>query len=479
MRLLTIALLIVVARVAPVRAHDEATPVIVDTDMALDDVRALALLLNTPDFDIRAIVTSDGASSPAAGTTNVLRILRFLGREQIPVGAGRSLSTNPPPWREQSETLGWRAASLPAAAEPVAEAVAVVRAALTNAPGPVTYLCLGPLTNLADALRVDRELRQRLRVVIWYGNDGDWNGRRDPAAVRFVEQASVVVQAVARDAQVVPAFDEGLLAEIRAIPTPAARLIARVHEDERVQQLVRQGHLRLWDETAALLLVRPSLGKMERLESGRWRLVAWNSDGARAAYLELLRTLPARDTVVMEHFPFAPVDLRADVRPFAPQIVSRYGREEWKAVLLTSELHRHLGTYSILGAKMGIRARELLGASLDDLSVESFAGLQPPLSCFNDGLQVATGASLGRGTIRVATNGAARCEAVFRHGQQQLRLRVKPDVADRLAEEIAALVRQYGGLTPGYFDSVRQQSLRHWQELDRSQIFETITEPEP
>jgi pyrimidine-specific ribonucleoside hydrolase len=123
---------------------------------------------------------------------------------------------------------------------------------------------------------------------------------------------------------------------------------------------------------------------------------------------------------------------------------------------------------------MGIRARELLGASLDELSVESFAGLQPPLSCFNDGLQVATGASLGRGTINVTTTGAGRCEAVFQHGQQQVRLRLKPEIADRLTKEIAALVKQHGGVTPKYFSAVRQQSLHHWQELDRSQIFEEV-----
>ena len=118
--------------------------------------------------------------------------------------------------------------------------------------------------------------------------------------------------------------------------------------------------------------------------------------------------LPPRATVIMADFPAAPEQLLPDVRELATQIIARHGLEEWKAAVLTSELHRHLGTYSIVGAKMGLRARERFNVALDELRVESRAGLKPPLSCVNDGLQVATGASLGRGTITVVDERAAR-----------------------------------------------------------------------
>jgi pyrimidine-specific ribonucleoside hydrolase len=39
----------------------------------------------------------------------------------------------------------------------------------------------------------------------------------------------------------------------------------------------------------------------------------------------------------------------------------------WKAVVLTNELHHHMGHWSIVGAKMGIRAREILAAPLDNI----------------------------------------------------------------------------------------------------------------
>jgi pyrimidine-specific ribonucleoside hydrolase len=146
------------------------------------------------------------------------------------------------------------------------------------------------------------------------------------------------------------------------------------------------------------------------------------------------------------------------------------------ALLLTSELHRHLGTYSIVGAKMGLRARERFNVALDELRVESRAGLKPPLSCVNDGLQVATGASLGRGTITVVTNGPPVCEAVFSYGEGRLRLRLKPEFAKQIAADMAELVKRHGGTTPEYFQDVRSVSLRHWLNFDRKTMFEETVE---
>ncbi len=81
-------------------------------------------------------------------------------------------------------------------------------------------------------------------------------------------------------------------------------------------------------------------------------------------------------------------------------LISIHGLEEWKAAILTNEMHRHLGAYSLVGVKMGILARELLKADLDELNVVAYTGSNPPESCLIDGLQIATGASLGRGTIQ-------------------------------------------------------------------------------
>ena len=170
--------------------------------------------------------------------------------------------------------------------------------------------------------------------------------------------------------------------------------------------------------------------------------------------------------------------MQPDVREWVEKIIATHGLEEWKSALLTNELHRHLGTYSIIGAKMGIRARELQGAKFDELAVESHAGLKPPLSCLNDGLQVSTGASLGRGNIRVMENQPPAPEAVFIHGGKSLRLRLKPAVVERIRADIAAAIKQHGNLTPAYFAAIRKLSLQHWAGLNRTEIFEELTASE-
>ena len=187
------------------------------------------------------------------------------------------------------------------------------------------------------------------------------------------------------------------------------------------------------------------------------------------AHDESTAAATVRHPVVLAAFPTKPEQFQSDVRPFVAEIIARDGEEEWNTAVLVHELHRHLATFSILGAKMGLRARELLGASLDDLSVESHAGMKPPMSCFNDGLQVSTGASLGRGTISVANTTTPSPEAIFILGDKRLRLRVKPALFQRLQDSMRKIS---GGMNS---TEARRASIETWAELDRREIFEETT----
>jgi pyrimidine-specific ribonucleoside hydrolase len=152
------------------------------------------------------------------------------------------------------------------------------------------------------------------------------------------------------------------------------------------------------------------------------------------------------------------------------RIIKKHGIEEWKACVLTNELHRHLGIYSLVGAKMGVRARELLKAPLDTLSVHSHAGGNPPLSCLNDGLQVSTGASLGRGTIHISET-ATEPAATFTYKDKRMVIKIKESIVQQIKKDIQKAIKKYGNLTPEYFAYIRRLSIRYWEELDRTKIF--------
>jgi pyrimidine-specific ribonucleoside hydrolase len=485
-------------------AHEEQTPVIVDTDMGTDDVRALALMLSSPHLKVKAIVTADGASSPDAGIRNLRCILSFLGQGEIPVAAGATLAAPPPPWREISEALGWAKlpdsgdSGCPAANEAASVpqrpaghtqgagsgAAALILKTLTESDQKVSYIAIGPLTNLAEALQMDPSARSRISGIFYYGTppdepEPDRNTSRDIRAARAVFASGVPLYAVRLQDERLLTFDSALLEEIRKLDSPASRLISLLYEDERVKKLLLQNHFKAWDETVALYVDDPQLGTFETVGGGSpvFQLSKWEKGAARAEYIEILsrsdnQQLVPRIPVVFEAYPTDPALFQKDLRPFVSRIIALHGIEEWKAAVLTNELHRHLGIYSVLGAKMGILAREILNASLDELTVESHAGLKPPFSCLNDGLQVATGASLGRGTITVPETRNPAVEAVFVKGDKKLRLWLKDSVQDRITSDIQRAIRRYGDLTPEYFKEVRRLSFEYWGEMKRGEIFE-------
>ncbi len=182
---------------------------------------------------------------------------------------------------------------------------------------------------------------------------------------------------------------------------------------------------------------------------------------------------PSGRSVLFETFPREPGLFLPDVRPLVQDIIARHGLEEWRICVLTNETHHHLGIYALIGAKMGLKAREELGAGFGALQVVSFAGSRPPISCFNDGLQLSTGSTLGHGSITVADSGPARVEARFIADKRSLNMQLKAEYGQRIADDIARGVQQHGDLTPPYFDYVRHLALRYWLEFSRHDLFDT------
>ena len=77
-------------------------------------------------------------------------------------------------------------------------------------------------------------------------------------------------------------------------------------------------------------------------------------------------------------------------------------RDEEEMLRRAVDFHGHLGPYVLFGLRAGLLARRLLDADCHfDLRVVAWVGTKPSPSCMADGLQVATGATLGKGTIEL------------------------------------------------------------------------------
>jgi pyrimidine-specific ribonucleoside hydrolase len=467
-----------------VHAHTDKVSVVIDTDMALDDIRALVMVLNSDWIDVPLIVCSDGAVSPQIGYRNLRILLEYFEKKDTDIVAGRTLGKPAPPWRAWSENLNWpESSTITIDTTKIPSATDAILKTLNRSAEQVVYLCLGPLTNLADAIRLDPPVKEKISRVIFYGSspnavDPDWNYTRDRDSADFIFKSGLNIHSFHIPQEKSLLFDQNLYDRIKTMHTRAARIITFLHDTPVITGLLEDGHFRVWDEMTIIYLNHPSLFKLAPEEESARVMVLedFRTDLVEQAYLKLLDysadlRLNRRAAVILNDFPVAPSMFKEDVKPYVKKIIETHGLEEWKACLLTNEFHRHLGIYSIVGAKMGIRAREILDAPFDELKVISITGKSPPLSCMNDGLQAATGASLGRGAIEVLEQNP-KPAAIFIYGNKKLTLEIKKDVLNRIKKDISAALKTYGGLNLEYFAHIRKLSIDYWLELDRKKIFD-------
>jgi pyrimidine-specific ribonucleoside hydrolase len=224
-----------------------------------------------------------------------------------------------------------------------------------------------------------------------------------------------------------------------------------------------------------MILVNPESFKKSPLNGNT--KIRYNTGVNIASVKEILSDMIAGDYktghfLAFYGFPVRPELYVYDVRQIMDSAIARYGIDEWKACVMTDEFHGHLGVFSIVGAKMGILAREYFGIGTDLLEIYTYAGSEEPLSCMIDGLQVSTGATLGQGSIYLVNEPTAKPQAIFTYNGKSIFVKLKPEYLRQLQEVINEGVRNYGLQDEDYWTLVRQTTLKFWLEWDRKKIFE-------
>jgi len=207
-------------------------PVVIDTDIGddIDDALALAFALHSAELDLRAVTTVFG---PVATRTRLaLKLLTTCGRDDIPVGTGRSA----PLFREPCEGEPNQAVvledgqALPAAS-PLRADELMLQAA-DQAGGALTIVTIGAMTNAAVALLRDPTLAQRARLVVMGGVAGqpkaEWNVRCDPEAARVCFASGIPLTMVGLDVTLECRMSEGDVAALATADTPCTRLLDRM-----------------------------------------------------------------------------------------------------------------------------------------------------------------------------------------------------------------------------------------------------------
>lgn len=174
--------------------HDDSSdaapaslPVYVDCDTGVDDALALAYLVARPEVDLLGVGSVSGNIDAATAARNTLDLLALLDRADVPVAVGAhdplvGLYRGGAAHVHGDNGIG--GVVLPeAATQPIAESAAelLVRLATEN-PGRLRVLAVGPLTNLALALRLERRLPELVAELTIMGGAALVPGNVTPVA---------------------------------------------------------------------------------------------------------------------------------------------------------------------------------------------------------------------------------------------------------------------------------------------------------
>ena len=155
-----------------------ATPILLDCDPGHDDAIALLLALASPELELLGVTTVAGNQTLEKTTANAIRVLDFLGRDDIPVAAGAPAPLVrdayvaayvhgetgldgpdlPPPQRERLQQ----------------HAVDFLAGTIRGRNGAVTLVPTAPLTNIALLLALHPDARPE-RIVLMGGAIAEGN----------------------------------------------------------------------------------------------------------------------------------------------------------------------------------------------------------------------------------------------------------------------------------------------------------------
>lgn len=444
----------------------------------MDDMRAISILLSRPEITVKAVITSDGSLPPEAGALKVISLLNVFEKTGIPVVRGNALKGVNPEWRQFNMNVSW-GANIGGQAVNAGAADYLTRELKSG--GKVTLVCLGPLSNIGNAVKKDPSVLSGVDRIVWYNESvkppKGFNYECDKENADLILKSRIRIDVISNLGQDKAIFDNSLADLSRQSDTRLSEALNYVYGQEIVAGQLKNSHFRMHDDLVALYITTPELFSINT-DPGRMN-VRFNSDysveGVREAFGDMIRGIyVSEQNIVFNKFPVNREMFKYDVRPIIDSAIARYGYEEWKANVMTDEFHGHLGVFSIVGAKMGIKARELFGVGPDMLEVITFAGSRPPYSCLTDGIQVSTGATLGMGTIELASDSIAQPSAIFMYNKRAVRITLKKEYLEQVDRDINEGIVKFGLLDDGYWKLIRNNALKYWLEWDRNKIFDIV-----
>jgi inosine-uridine nucleoside N-ribohydrolase len=214
---------------------------IIDTDPGIDDAVAIFLALAAPELQVEALVAVAGNAPLAVTEANARAICELAGRADVPVYAGcdRPLSRLPIT-AEHFHGAGGLGGYIPPApaialrpGHGVDFTIELLRAA---SPKSIAWCALGPLTNIATALRKAPDIAGGISQLVIMGGASralgnvtpaaEFNIHADPHAAEIVFASGLPITLIPLDVTHQVRSTSERIARIAALDTPVAQAVA-------------------------------------------------------------------------------------------------------------------------------------------------------------------------------------------------------------------------------------------------------------
>lgn len=291
-------------------------PLLIDTDPGIDDALALLLAFASPEASVEAITTVAGNVPVERCTANVFRVLELLKPARSPLvaqGAAKPLARSliSAGHVHGEDGLGdlhqFKNADGSPRYPPVeplpssGDAPDLILQSAARFAGELVVVALGPLTNLALALRRDRELMRGLRRLVVMGGvvtspgnvtpGAEFNFYVDPEAAAWIVESGLPVELIPLDVTRRVILSRSTLdSRLGAFPGRVSQFISDFTlKGFAFGAEAGEGGLTLHDPLAVAVAIDPSLVSFEALS------VAVECEGSLTRGMSLAdrRPLPA------------------------------------------------------------------------------------------------------------------------------------------------------------------------------------------
>ncbi len=249
----------------------EPIRVVLDVDTGVDDAMAIALAVAAPTVDLIGVTTVAGNVEIAHTTANTLRVLDFVGATQVPVYRGMTRPLDRPlrtaAWVHGTDGLGG-ADIAPSTRMPETTSAPqfLVDVARAN-PGALTFVFVGPLTNLAVALALEPELPRLVQRLVIMGGAfrvpgnttpmAEFNIYADPQAAAQVVAAGFAATWIGLDVTMQTLLNRAQWEALEGATAPNAALVRMM--GARMFAIPGRVGIALHDPLAMAVAIDPSL----------------------------------------------------------------------------------------------------------------------------------------------------------------------------------------------------------------------------